>query len=235
MSFEETMSIGRKTDWRKPDHPNFLLAAGSVRGGLKVVSWRLVTWMVRLTVHSTRGTAHVGGLCLVLLLTGCASYRHPPMPSAGLAERLRGLSTSVDWQEAALTAETACVYSLELARQYRAVRPTWWNNVLINTGFKRRGLCFEYAEDLSAKLATLHLRTLLVRHGVASQNTRLESNCLVLTAVGQPFDCGIVLDAWRYEGRLHWCDVNEDKDYPWVEARVVDQGAAAPPHAAKGR
>ena len=156
------------------------------------------------------------------------------MSSAGLAERLRGLSPSVDWQEATLTAETACVYSLELARQYRAVRPAWWNNVLINAGLKRRGLCFEYADDLSAKLASLHLRTLVVRRGVASLNTWLENNCLVLTAPGQPFDQGVVLDAWRYGGRLHWCDVKEDKKYPWVEAGVVDDGASSPPVATEG-
>jgi hypothetical protein len=148
-----------------------------------------------------------------------------------LAERLRCLSPSVDRQEAALTAETACVYSLELARQYRAVRPAWINNVLINTGLRQRGLCFEYADDLAAKLTSLHLRTLVVRRGVASEKTWLENNCLVLTAPGQPFDEGIVLEAWRYEGRLHWCGVKEDKQFPWVEAQVVARDVA-PSHAA---
>jgi hypothetical protein len=170
---------------------------------------------------------------LLLLLAGCASYRQPVISSAGLAERLCGLSSSVDWQEAGLAAETACVHSLELARRYRAVRPAWWNNVLINAGLKERGLCFQYAHDLAAKLASLRLRTLAVRHGVAFLNTRLENNCLVLTAPGQPFDQGIVLDAWRYEGRLHWCGVKEDKKFPWVETPVIEVGVALPPAAAQ--
>jgi hypothetical protein len=171
------------------------------------------------------------GLCL--LTPGCASYRQPAISSAGLTGRLCGLSPSVDPQEAALAAETACTYSLELACQYRAVRPTLWNNVLVNTGLKKRGLCFEYAADLSAKLETLHLRTLVVRRGVSSLNTWLESNCLVLTAPGQPFDHGIVLDAWRHEGRLHWCGVKEDKFYPWVEARGTHGVTAPSPEVAK--
>jgi hypothetical protein len=173
------------------------------------------------------------GLCL-LLMAGCASYRQPVISSAGLAERLRGLGPSVDREEAALTAETACVYSLELARQYRAVRPALWNNMLINTGLRQRGLCFEYADDLSAKLESLHLRTLVVRRGVAYSNTWFESNCLVLTAPGQPFDQGIVLDAWRHEGRLHWCGVNEDKLFRWIETRDIHQSAAPSPVAGKG-
>ena len=106
--------------------------------------------------------------------------------------------------------------------------------MLINTGLKERGLCFEYADDLSAKLESLHLRTLAVRRGVASSNTWLENNCLVLTAPGQPFDQGIVLDAWRYEGRLYWGGVKEDKKYPWVETQVIDEGAPPSPAAAKG-
>ena len=193
-----------------------------------------LTCAARFAGRSARQFALGTGLCLLLLSSGCASYRQPVISSAGLAERLRGLSPSVDRQEAALTAETACVYSLELARQYRAVRPAWWNNVLINSGLKERGLCYEYANDLAAKLESLHVRTLAVRRGVASLNTRLESNCLVLTAPGQPFDQGIVLDAWRYEGRLHWCAVKEDKKYPWVETQAINEGAAPSPAAAKG-
>ena len=86
----------------------------------------------------------------------------------------------------------------------------------------------------SVRWSRSRTRSWVVRRGVASLNTWLENICLVLTARGQPFDQGVVLDAWRYGGRLHWCDVKEDKKYPWVEAGVVDQGAASPPVATKG-
>ena len=125
--------------------------------------------------------------------------------------------------EATLAAETACSYSLELARQYHAVRPAIWGNVLVNFGLRKRGLCYQWADDLSAKLESLHLRTLKVRRGVARLETRREHSSVVLTAPGQAFDRGIVLDAWRHSGRLFWCPVKEDR-YPWTEVEVIAAG-----------
>ena len=151
-----------------------------------------------------------------MLLSGCATPRTPGAPPDDLAAQLRGLSPAVDPQEASLTAETACAYSLELAREYHVVRPPVLHNVLVNWGLKKRGLCFQWADDLSAKLNSLRLRTLQVRRGVARLDTRREHNSVVLTACGQPFDQGIVLDAWRHSGRLYWCPVKSDK-YPWLE------------------
>jgi hypothetical protein len=155
-----------------------------------------------------------------LLLVGCATPRQPAGSPNELAARLRGLSPSVDSREAALTAETACAYSLELAREYRVVRPAIWHNVLVNWGVRKRGLCFQWADDLSAKLESLCLRTLKVRRGVARLETRREHSSVVLTAPGQAFDRGIVLDAWRHSGRLYWGSVKEDK-YPWIEVEVI--------------
>lgn len=124
-----------------------------------------------------------------------------------------------------MTAETACAYSLELAREYRVVRPAIWHNVLVNWGVRKRGLCFQWADDLSARLESLHLRTLSVRRGVARLETRREHSSVVLAAPGQAFDQGIVLDAWRHSGRLYWSGVKEDK-YPWIEVVVVAEGEA---------
>jgi hypothetical protein len=178
---------------------------------------------VRLEGRSARAVAIGTGLCL-LLLAGCATP--PTKPDASpdeLAARLRGLGPSVDPQEAAFAAETACAYSLELAREYRVVRPAIWHNVLVNWGVRRRGLCFQWADDLSAKLESLHLRTLTVRRGAARLETRREHSSVVLTAPGQAFDQGIVLDAWRHSGRLYWCSVKEDR-YPWIEVEVITEG-----------
>ena len=166
------------------------------------------------------------GLCL-LLLAGCATARRSGSSPAELAERLRGLSPSVDQREATLAAETAYAYSLELARQYRAVRPAIWHNVLVNVGLRERGLCYQWADDLSGKLESLHLRTLKVRRGVARLATRREHSSVVLTPPGQAFDPGIVLDAWRHSGHLYWCGVREDK-YPWIEVEVIAEGEAQP-------
>lgn len=182
--------------------------------------------------RETRGLISAIGLCL-LLLAGCATPRQSGASPQELAERLHGLGPSVDRREAALTAETACAYSLELAKQYRVVRPAIWHNMLVNVGLKQRGLCFQWADDLSAKLESLHLRTLKVRRGVARLETRREHSSVVLTAPGQAFDQGIVLDAWRHSGNLYWCHIKDDK-YPWIEVKVVAQGEGQAQASRKG-
>lgn len=171
-----------------------------------------------------RGLINAIGLSL-LLLAGCATSGQPGTSPQVLAERLRGLSPVVDQREATLAAETACTYSLELARQYRVVPPAIWHNVLVNVGIRQRGLCFQWADDLSARLESLHLRTLKVRRGVARLETRREHSSVVLAAPGQAFHQGIILDAWRHSGRLYWSGVKEDK-YPWIEVVVVAEGEA---------
>lgn len=167
-------------------------------------------------------------LCLCLVsAAGCASPGRRALPPADLEARLRGLSPTVAPAEASLTAETACAYSLQLAKEYRVVRPAILHNVLVNLGIRKRGLCFQWADDLSAKLQTLHLQTLQIRRGVARLDTRREHSSVVLTAVDQPFERGIVLDAWRHSGRLVWAGVKTDK-YPWIQVDVLPEADMPP-------
>ena len=60
------------------------------------------------------------------------------------------------------------------------------------------------------------------------QILRQEHSSVVLTAPGQAFDQGIVLDAWRHSGRLYWGAVKADKS-PWIEVKMIAEGAAPPP------
>jgi hypothetical protein len=165
------------------------------------------------------------GLALLglLLLTGCASTGTPEE----LANRLRELSPAVDHAEANTAAETACSYSRQLRKDYKVIPPAHFQNMLVNMGVRQRGLCFQWADDLAAKLESLHLRSLDLHRGVARLDTRHEHSSVVLTAPRQPFDTGIVLDAWRHSGHLVWAGVKEDK-YPWVEIFLVPDDPPPP-------
>ncbi len=165
------------------------------------------------------GLAVCAGFCLVWL-AGCASPRAAGSSAANLAECLRDLSPAVAPAEATRAAETAHSYSLQLAKEYHVVHPAILHNVLVNLGLRKRGLCFQWADDLSAKLQSLQLHTLQLHRGVARLETRREHSSVVLTAPGQPFDEGIVLDAWRHSGRLYWGGVKQDR-YPWIEVEVL--------------
>lgn len=172
--------------------------------------------------------------CVCLLsLAGCASPGTANTSATKLAERLQCLGPSVSRGEATLAAETAHAYSLQLAKEYRVVRPAILHNVLVNLGLRQRGLCFQWADDLSAKLQSLNLETLQLHRGVACLETRREHSSVVLTAPQQTFDNGVVLDAWRHSGRLYWGDVTTDK-YPWIKVEVIPEGESQTPASAGG-
>jgi hypothetical protein len=136
---------------------------------------------------------------------------------ASLQAELAALNRQANLPEARQVAETAIMYSYQLADEYRVVRPAVLHNVLIRVGLKDRGLCYHWAEDLLKQLDALDLKTYQLHWGVAHRGSELrEHNSVVITASGQAFERGMVLDPWRNSGDLYWSRVKTDR-YPWKE------------------
>ena len=132
-----------------------------------------------------------------------------------LQDDLAALSQESNQLEARQVAETAIIYSNQLADEYRLVRPAVLHNLLIRVGLKDRGLCYHWTEDLLKRLQALDLRTYQLHWGVAHRGSDLrEHNSVVITARGQAFEKGMVLDPWRNSGDLYWALINTDQ-YPW--------------------
>jgi hypothetical protein len=136
-----------------------------------------------------------------------------------LTMHIAALSPSTRPEEAKRLAECAYVNASRLRREYGVIWPPLFNNVLINAGIKKRGFCFHWAEDLLVAFDALKLTTLELHWGEAEVGTWQESNCVVVTAKGQPFSSGIILDCWRHSGHLYWRDVTADK-VRWIENRA---------------
>ena len=176
-------------------------------------------------------------LCSLILLFGCTSAKvyYPrngsteATPSVGheddqiyrgrveqLKQALVALSATVDKTEALLAAETAVRESAVLAETYQLVRPAVAHNLLVVLGLRQRGLCYHWTEDLMKRLQALDLKSFQLHWGVAYRGSDLsEHNCVVITARGQNFFKGIVLDPWRNSGNLFWALVVKDS-YPWT-------------------
>ena len=71
--------------------------------------------------------------------------------------------------------------------------------------------------DIGVRLKELKLKTLELHWGASDEGTRLESNCIVVTARGQAFNEGYIIDAWRMAGRLCWWPVSKDSTFLWKE------------------
>ena len=175
-------------------------------------------------------------LLLIFLLAGCSGaqhiYRKPSDHSAtsnrlndaaysekvdALQDDLAGLNRQANMQEARQVAETAITYSNYLTEEYDLVRPAVLHNILVRMGLMERGLCYHWTEDLMKQLSLLDLKTYQLRWGVAYRGSELrEHNSVVITAAGQAFENGMVLDPWRNSGDLYWALIKMDT-YPWKE------------------
>ena len=133
-----------------------------------------------------------------------------------LANQLAKLSRSVDPNEAKLLADCAYATVARLRPEYNMFGTPIFNNFLVYHGWRKRGYCFQWTEDLLLALDTLKLKTLELHWGDAYRDTWRENNCVVVTAKGQPFDHGMILECWRHFGHLRWNLVPSDQD-PYFE------------------
>jgi hypothetical protein len=126
-----------------------------------------------------------------------------------------GNNTSVE--EAESIAYDAVVYPLILANKWDLMSPPQYHNMLVNAGRRPRGLCYQWAEDLTALMRKKNLRTFDLHHGMAFRHTKDEHNSLIVSAKGDDLREGIVLDPWRFSGVLYWSKVVDDKKHPWIK------------------
>ena len=130
------------------------------------------------------------------------------------------LSSSVDPEEAQRVAQIAYSTGRDLKREWRVGWPPGLHNFLVNTGARKGGLCFQWAERLLLRLAEQNWETLEFHWAESFETTASEHNVIVVTAKGQHFSHGILLDNWRYGGRLVWGPIVEDPHYQWKENKA---------------
>jgi hypothetical protein len=136
---------------------------------------------------------------------------------ASLRTRIAALSPTVSPDEARRVAYAAYMTGLELRREWRVVWLPGVQNLLVNMGARKWGLCFQWATELLVRLDALKLQTLELHWAESFANTSGEHNVIVVTARGQAFEKGILLDNWRYSGQLVWTQVAMDPEYHWTE------------------
>jgi hypothetical protein len=127
-----------------------------------------------------------------------------------LAGELAALSPRVNRDEAALLADCAFANVGKLRREYRMFGTPIFNNFLIYHGLRKRGYCYQWSEDLLITLDGLRLKSLELHWGEHDPGTWRENNCIVVTAKGQPFKQGIMLECWRHLGHLYFGPVISD-------------------------
>jgi hypothetical protein len=174
--------------------------------------WRTVVLVALLALGGYASSAHARG------------RKEPAFATSAddpvLRGRIAALAPSVRPEDAQLVARCAYNTGRELKREWRVGWPPGLHNFLVNTGARKGGLCFQFATELLLRLDALKLETLELHWAESFVRTSSEHNVIVVTARGQPFHQGILLDNWRYGGRLVWGVVTEDPHYQWKENKA---------------
>ena len=140
-----------------------------------------------------------------------------------LTRRIKALSPTVSLDEARRVTYCAITTGRDMARKWRVVGVASWlpglQNLYIKMGARKGGYCFQYSAELLVRLDTLKLQTLEFHWAESQLNTPSENNALVVTARGQAFEEGILLDSWRHQPHVTWTQVNRDPEYRWNENR----------------
>ena len=104
-----------------------------------------------------------------------------------------------------------------LSRAYQLTTPPLWHNTLVNTGFRKKGLCYHWSDSLYRHLKkqnysgyTFHLM------GANVQEYFFEHNALAVVPKGSKIEEGVIIDPWRNSGKLYFDRIKEDPDYVWV-------------------
>ena len=122
----------------------------------------------------------VSRLCLLLLtlaLTCCVTPGTPALRqerARQLSHDLQQLSPTVNAREADRLATTAIEESAKLAEDFKPFSQPWMNNGLVNTGLRKRGLCYQWRDDLFPFLFRLNLKTLELHLTSSKRDTWLE-------------------------------------------------------------
>jgi hypothetical protein len=152
-------------------------------------------------------------LASALILSTSVAFARDEESIKGLRDALVALSPNVDPLEAEQLSLTAHTLSRQLAKDYGVTLFPGFQNFLVNIGAREKGFCAHYTRDIGTRLREFHFKTLVLHWGIAYAKLEDENNALVITARGQKFEDGIVLDAWRRAGRLWWAPVMKDYDY----------------------
>jgi hypothetical protein len=138
-----------------------------------------------------------------------------------LIDRIVQLSPAVNRDEARRVAAIAYTTGRELADKWKMGSSPTVHSFLINIGIKKGGYCYQFATELLLRLDAQKLKTLELHWAESDAGTDTEHNVIAVTAKGQPFAQGIMLDNWRRAGHLLWGPLTGDPDHRWVENRVA--------------
>ena len=160
-------------------------------------------------------------ITILFLFTGCSikynkvQVSHNNPNAIKLTNMLTSMDKSIDKNEAKDLAVFSLRYTKELANSYGLVLSPNFQNFLINIGLKKKGYCYNYADDLGNALVKRGYKSFDIYRMIHKQGTMFEHNSVMITP-HYTTKKGVILDGWRNAGKLYFARLKDDKkSYDW--------------------
>ena len=167
----------------------------------------------------TEGISRVAVIVALWTIVSCAPQAYSPAVRRARARDLAVLMTekysSLPCEQADSFAIKAFDSSAAKRDEWKVVLTPWLNNVLVNSGVNKRGLCYHWARDIYRDLAEdmpSGFRMTLIQ-SYRGEMLR-EHHAISLHALGEHWSEGIYLDAWRGAGNLKFGLIDRSQ-VPW--------------------
>lgn len=173
----------------------------------------------------TRRSFTAGLATLPLAACGTAPEKRAlatPSDVDALSQMVQAMGPDIVPEEAGRAAQVAFDYTRQLAIQYQITDPPLIHNTKVNLGFRPRGLCWHWAEDIERRLDAEGFETLEMHRAISEgRGVRIDHSTAIIAAKGDPYGRGVVLDPWRRGGELFFAPVVEDTRYFWEQRELV--------------
>jgi len=133
-----------------------------------------------------------------------------------LAALLQTLDSRISSSEAHALSQEIFLETRKLTQKFKPVSEPHVNNFLINTGLKKKGLCYEWSDALylhfkQAQYPDFEFHLLVANKG----EYFFEHNVMTVAAKGGSVMAGVIIDPWRKPGEIYFAKVKEDSQYRW--------------------
>jgi len=131
-----------------------------------------------------------------------------------LSYLISSMDRSISPKEAKDLALFSIPYTKRLANSYGLVLSPNFQNFLINIGYKKKGYCYNYADDLGYALVKRGYKSFDIYRIIHKRGSIFEHNAIMITP-HYTIKKGVVLDGWRKAGKLFFSRLKDDKEYEW--------------------
>jgi len=160
-------------------------------------------------------------ITVLFFLSGCSikynniQVSYHDKQAVKLQNMITSLENTIDKNEAQDLAVFSLSYTKKLANSYGLVLSPNFQNFLINIGVKKKGYCYNYADDLGYALVQRGYQSFDIYRIIHKKGTIFEHNAIMITP-HYTTQKGVILDGWRNAGKLYFDTLKNDrKKYEW--------------------